>query len=178
MPCLYYPASRKMGSRHHIGKRRIFVGRRDCRSASVLRLRGRSAFFAYPLTVLRGVICLIIFLYHIVCGIGVNPRADDRGDLAADIVNLSELRVDDVLSLRGGNFRNSTMGAMLRLYILYDFRFHSGVVTHADAGSQPVGVIHLAVLLRPPHLARNPARRPRLSLRTPLRRKLARLIRA
>ena len=56
-----YSHPRKMGSRHHIGKRRIFVGRRDCRSAFVLCLRDRSLFFAYPVS--GGVILLILIFY-------------------------------------------------------------------------------------------------------------------
>lgn len=46
---LYHPHSRKMRSRYHIGKRRIFVCRRDCRSASILGLWCGVLFFAYPL---------------------------------------------------------------------------------------------------------------------------------
>lgn len=59
--CLYHPTPRKMGSRHHIGKRYIFVGRRDCRSASVLRHWGSVLFFAYPS---GGVTLLILIFYH------------------------------------------------------------------------------------------------------------------
>ena len=46
---LNYSHSWKMGSCHHIGKRRIFVCRRDCRSASVLRHWDSVLFFAYPM---------------------------------------------------------------------------------------------------------------------------------
>lgn len=58
---LYHSHPWKMGSRHHIGKRCIFVGRRDCRSASVLRHWDSVLFFAYPL---GGANLLILIFYH------------------------------------------------------------------------------------------------------------------
>lgn len=54
MSYLQHSHPRKMGSRHHIGKARIFVGRRDCRSASVLCPRDRFEFFAYPNSFMGG----------------------------------------------------------------------------------------------------------------------------
>ena len=57
---LNYSHSWKMGSCHHIGKRRIFVCRRDCRSASVLRHWDSVLFFAYPL----GCVNLLILIFN------------------------------------------------------------------------------------------------------------------
>lgn len=48
MSYLYHCRPRKMGSRHYIGKRHIFVCRRDCRDATVRCCWGNSSFFAYP----------------------------------------------------------------------------------------------------------------------------------
>lgn len=46
---LYHSRPRKMGNSHYIGKRHIFVCRRDCRNAPVFCQRGKSSFFAYPM---------------------------------------------------------------------------------------------------------------------------------
>ena len=46
---LYHSRPRKMGNSHYIGKRHIFVSRRDCRNAPVFCQRGKSSFFAYPM---------------------------------------------------------------------------------------------------------------------------------
>ena len=50
MSYFQYSHPRKMGSCHHIGKARIFVSCRDCRSAFVLCLLDRFLFFAYPVS--------------------------------------------------------------------------------------------------------------------------------
>lgn len=60
MSYFHHSHPRKMGSCHHIGKAGIFVGCRDCRSASVLCLRDRFEFFAYPISFMGGVNLLII----------------------------------------------------------------------------------------------------------------------
>lgn len=49
MSCFDNTHSWKVRCTYHIGKRRIFVGRRDCRSASVLRHWDSVLFFAYPM---------------------------------------------------------------------------------------------------------------------------------
>lgn len=49
MSCFDNTHSWKMRCTYHIGKRRIFVCRRDCRSASVLRHWDSVLFFAYPM---------------------------------------------------------------------------------------------------------------------------------
>lgn len=63
MSYLHHSHPRKMGSCHHIGKAGIFVGCRDCRSASVLCLRDRFEFFAYPISFMGGVNLLLINNY-------------------------------------------------------------------------------------------------------------------
>ena len=57
------------------------------------------------------------YLDYVVSCIGINPCTNDRCNLSTYIVNFAELSVYDIYTFRGGNLKNSAIGAMLLLYI-------------------------------------------------------------
>ena len=60
---------------------------------------------------------LFVNLYYIVCGISIYPCTDDRWYLSAYIVYLAKLSIYEIYPIGGGNFKNSSIGLMLLLYI-------------------------------------------------------------